>query len=162
MEFLHSPTFWVAIAFVVFVIVVFKPIRNAATGALDGKIAQIRNEIEEAQRLREEAQSTLASYQLKQRDAAQEVEAMMVQAKAETDAHRKNAEAALEAMLKRQEQSAIEKIQLAEASAVQEIRDRAVTVALAATVTLLEEKLAGASGDALIDDAIKALPDRLH
>lgn len=162
MEFLHSPTFWVAIAFVVFVIVVFKPLRNAATGALDDKIAQIRNEIEEAQRLREEAQSTLASYQLKQRDAAQEVEAMMAQAKSEAEAHRKNAEAALATMLKRQEQSAMEKIQQAEASAVQEIRDRAVTVALAATVTLLEEKLAGASGDALIDDAIKALPARLH
>ncbi len=162
MEFLHSPTFWVAIAFVVFVIAVFKPIRNAALGALDGKIAQIRNELEETQRLREEAQATLASYQLKQRDAAQEVEAMMDQAKSEANAHRKAAESALETMLKRQEQLAMEKIEQAEAAAVQEIRDRAVTVALAATVKLLEEKLAGGSGDALIDDAIKSLPDRLH
>ena len=160
MEF--DSTFWVAIAFVVFIIAVFKPLRGAMTGALDDKIAQIRNEVEEAQRLREEAQSTLASYQLKQRDAAQEVEAMMEQAKAEAEAHRKSAEAALEAMLKRQEQSASEKIQQAEAAAVQEIRDRAVTVALAATVSLLEEKLSGAAGDALIDDAIKTLPDRLH
>ncbi|MDD9929114.1 MAG: F0F1 ATP synthase subunit B [Rhodospirillaceae bacterium] len=160
MEF--DSTFWVAIAFVVFIIAVFKPLRGAMTGALDDKIAQIRNEVEEAQRLREAAQSTLASYQLKQRDAAQEVEAMMEQAKAEAEAHRKGAEAALEAMLKRQEQSASEKIQQAEAAAVQEIRDRAVTVALAATVSLLEEKLSGASGDALIDDAIKTLPDRLH
>ena len=160
MEF--DSTFWVAIAFVVFIIAVFKPLRGAMTGALDDKIAQIRNEVEEAQRLREAAQSTLASYQLQQRDAAQEGEAMMEQAKAEAEAHRKGAEAALEAMLKRQEQSASEKIQQAEAAAVQEIRDRAVTVALAATVSLLEEKLSGASGDALIDDAIKTLPDRLH
>ena len=160
MEF--DSTFWVAIAFVVFIIAVFKPLRGAMTGALDDKIAQIRNEVEEAQRLREAAQSTLASYQLKHRDAAQEVEAMMEQAKAEAAAHRKGAEAALEAMLQRQEQSASEKIQQAEAAAVQEIRDRAVTVALAATVSLLEEKLSGASGDALIDDAIKTLPDRLH
>ena len=132
MEFLHSPTFWVAIAFVVFVIAVFKPLGNAATGALDGKIDQIRKEIEEAQRLREEAQATLASYQRKQRDAGQEAEAMMAQAKSEAEAHRTNAESALEAMLKRQEQSAMEKIQLAEAAAVREIRDRTVTVALAA------------------------------
>ena len=162
MEILHSPTFWVAIAFVVFVIAVFKPIRNAATGALDGKIAQIRNELEEAQRLREEAQATLAAYQLKQRDATQEVEAMMARAKSEAESHRKAAESALETILKRQEQLAVEKIQQAEAAAVQEIRDRAVTVALAATVKLLEEKLAGESGDTLIDDAIKALPERLH
>ena len=66
---------------------------------------------------------------------------MMEQAKAEAEANRMNAEASLNAMLKRQEQSATEKIQQAEAAAVQEIRDRAVTVALAATVKLLEEKL---------------------
>lgn len=162
MELLQSSTFWVAIAFVVFVIAVFKPIRKAATGALDEKIEQIRNEVEEAQRLREEAQATLASYQRKQRDAAQEVEAMMAQAKSEAEAHRKNAEAALEALLKRQELAATEKIQQAEAAAVQEIRDRAVTVALAATVKLLEEKLSGDAGDVMIDEAIRSLPNRLH
>lgn len=162
MDFLHSETFWVAIAFVVFVAVVFKPIRNAAASALDGKIAQIRDEVEEAQRLREEAQATLASYQLKQRDAAQEAESMMAQAKAEAEAHRKAAENALEATLRRQEQAALDKIRQAEATAVQEIRDRAVAVSLAATVKLLEEKLSGEAGDALIDDAIKSLPNRLH
>lgn len=162
MEFLHSPTFWVMVAFVVFVVLVFKPIRSGLTGALDDKIAQIRRDVEEAQKLREEAQATLASYQRKQRDAAQEVEAMLARAKAEAETHRKSAEAALETMLKRQEQAATEKIQQAEAAAVQEIRDRAVTVALAATVRLLEERLSGASGDALIDDAIRSLPNRLN
>lgn len=160
MEF--GSTFWVAIAFIVFIIAVFKPLSKAATGALDDKIVLIRNEIEEAQRLREEAQATLASYQLKQRDAAQEVQAIMEQAKAEAAAHRKNTEATLESMLKRQEQSATEKIQQAEAAAVQEVRNRAVTVALAATANLLEENLAGDSGAMLIDEAIKSLPNQLH
>ncbi len=162
MELLHSPTFWVALAFVVFVVAVFKPIRAALTGALDDKIGQIRNEVEEAQRLREEAQATLASYQRKQRDAAQEVEAMMAHAKSEAEAHRKSAEAALAAMLQRQEQSASEKILQAEATAVQEIRDRAISVALSATMILLEDKLSGDVGDALINDAIKTLPSKLH
>ena len=90
-------TFWVAIAFLVFIIAVFKPLRKATAGALDDKIAQIRREVEEAQRLREEAQSTLASYQLKQRDAGQEVQLMMEQAKSEAEAHRMSAKIALEA-----------------------------------------------------------------
>lgn len=162
MDLVHNPTFWVMVAFFVFIIAVFKPIRSALTGALDGKIAQIRSEIDEAQRLREEAQAALASYQRKQRDAAQEAEAMLAQAKSEAEAHRKGAEIALKAMLARQEQLAKEKIQQAEAAAIQEIRDRAVTVALAATVKLLEEKLSGAAGDAMIDEAIKLLPSKLH
>jgi F-type H+-transporting ATPase subunit b len=162
MDLVHNPTFWVMVAFVVFVIVVFKPARSALTGALDGKIAQIRNEIDGAQRLREEAQAALASYQRKQRDATQEAEAMMARAKSEAEAHRKAAEQALKTMLARQEQLAQERIQQAEAAAIQEIRDRAVTVALAATVKLLEEKLSGAAGDAMIDDAIQLLPSKLH
>ena len=162
MELFQSETFWVAVAFVVFVILVAKPIWKSSTEALDAKIAQVRDEIEEAQQLREEAQATLASYQLKQRDAAQEVESMMAQAKAEAETHRQAAETALEATLRRQEQAALEKIRQAEATAVQEIRDRAVAVSLAATVKLLEEKLSGEAGDTLIDDAIKSLPNRLH
>ncbi len=162
MEFLHSPTFWVMIAFFVFVIAVFKPIRGAMLGALDGKITQIRDEVEEAQRLREEAQAALASYQHQQRDAAQETEALMERARSEAEAHRASAEAALKSMLERQDQQALERIEQAESAAIQEIRDRAINVALAATVKLLEQKLAGNSGDALIDDAISMLPERLH
>ena len=50
----------------------------------------------------------------------------------------------------------------AESAAIQQVRDHAVTLAMAATAKILEEKLTGAAGDALIDNAIGALPDRLH
>ena len=103
MELLNDPTFWVAVAFVIFVVLVFKPGRNAIGGALDEKIAQIRNEVDEAQRLREEAQASLAAYQRQQRDAAQEAEALMARAQAEIDSHRKQAAAQLKTVLERQE-----------------------------------------------------------
>ena len=68
---INDPTFWVAIAFVLFVIAVFKPIRGAMLGGLDAKIAEIRQEVEEAEKLREAAQSLLANYQRQQRQALQ-------------------------------------------------------------------------------------------
>ena len=49
---MHDPTFWTAIAFVIFVVALFKPVKKALLGGLDGRIAQIRSEVEEAQRLR--------------------------------------------------------------------------------------------------------------
>lgn len=162
MELLNDPTFWVAIAFVIFVALVFKPGKNAIGGALDDKIAQIRNEVDEAQRLREEAQATLAAYQRQQRDAAQEAESLMARAQAEIESHRKHATAQLKAVLERQEALAREKIAQAEAAAVLAVQRRAVEVAVSATATLLEGKLSGSAGDALIDDAIRALPERLH
>ena len=65
-------------------------------------------------------------------------------------------------VLERQEQLMTEKIARAEAAAVQQVRNQAVMLAVTATAKLLEAKLAGAAGDALIDSAIGALPDRLH
>ncbi|MYH39134.1 MAG: hypothetical protein F4160_20310, partial [Rhodospirillaceae bacterium] len=64
-------TFWVLIAFVIFVAFMVWKARGAVTGALDARAESIRSEIEEAQRLREEAQGLLADYQRKQRDALQ-------------------------------------------------------------------------------------------
>ena len=162
MGFLHDPTFWVAIAFVVFVVLVFKPGRQAITGALDAKIAQIRGEVEEAHRLREEAQAALAAYQRQQRDATQEAEDLMNRARTEAESHRRQASAALQAVLQRQEAIAREKIAQAEAAAVAEVQRRAVEIAIAATSKLLEGRMSGAAGDALIDDSIRALPGRQH
>lgn len=162
MAIFNDATFWVAVSFVAFVALVFKPLGGAILGALDGKIAQIRGEVEEAQRLREEAQALLASYQRQQRDAGKEAEDLLAQAKSEAETHRKASAIALAAVLARQEQLMTDKIARAEAAAVQQVRDQAVNLAMAATAKLLEEKLTGAAGDALIDDAIGGLPDRLH
>ena len=74
---LESAEFWVAIAFLAFVAGVFKPGRKALLGALDGRAAKIQAEIDEAMRLREEAQAALATYQRKQREVTEETEEML-------------------------------------------------------------------------------------
>ena len=162
MTFLHDPTFAVLVAFIIFVALLFKPIKKALGANLDEKIAQIRNEVDEAQRLREEAQALLARYQRQQRDAVQEVEALVARAISEAGAHAAEAAKALDAALKRQEQQTREKIAQAEATALREIRDQAVEVAIAATTRLLASKLSGDAGDALIDQSIRDLPGRPH
>ncbi|MBT5499102.1 MAG: F0F1 ATP synthase subunit B, partial [Alphaproteobacteria bacterium] len=92
---IHDPTFWVAIAFVLFVIAVFKPIRGAMLGGLDTKIAEIRQEVEEAEKLCEEAQSLLANYQRQQRQALQDAENIVIRAREEAERHRADGEEAM-------------------------------------------------------------------
>jgi len=159
---LHNPTFWVGVAFVIFVLAVFKPGKRILTQALDGKIAKIREEVEEAQRLREEAQAMLASYQRRQREAIQEAEQIIAHAREEADRVRAKAEADLDDAIKRREQQAADKIAQAEASAIEEIREKAVDMAIEATARLLEEKMAGKAGDQAVADAIKDIPNKLH
>lgn len=159
---LHSTTFWVAVAFVVFVAAVFKPMKRILGEALDGRIAKIREEVEEAQRLREEAQAMLAGYQRRQREAIQEAEQIIAHAREEAERTQRKAEAELEDSIARREQQAAEKIAQAEAAAVDEIREKAVDMAIDATAKLLGEKMAGKAGEKAVAEAIKDIPKKLH
>ncbi len=161
-DLLNSPEFWVAVAFVIFVGLVFKKVRDALTSALDGRSARIKAQLDEAQSLREDAQALLAEYQRKQRGAGEEAKAFVEHAKAEAERSRVQAQADLEKAVQRREQQALEKIEQAEAAALKEVRDRAVDLAIAATAQLLSESVAAQKGEALVDDAIAELPEKLH
>jgi F-type H+-transporting ATPase subunit b len=161
MEFLHETHFWEAVAFILAVALVWKKASGSITSALDQRAAKIRDELDEARKLREEAQATLANYQRKQRDALKEAEEIVAHAK--TEAERLGAQAAhdLEAAIQRRQRLAEEKIAQAEQKAVAEVRAAAVDVAVGAARRVLAEDM-GARGGKLIDQAIDALPQRLH
>lgn len=157
-----QPEFWLAIAFAIFVGLLARPIGRKIAAALDSRAASIEKEIEEAARLRDEAQGLLASYQRKSRDALKEAEDIL--AHAESEARRISADAAvaLENNLKRREQLALDKIAQAEARAVEDVRNAAIDIALAATRELIEKTVDQDKANALIDESIKDLPKRLH
>ena len=159
---IQDPTFWVAVAFVVFVVLVFKPIKGALIGGLDAKIAEIRQEVEEAEKLREEAQSLLANYQRQQRQAIQDAEAIVARAKEEAERHRAEADEAMKFMVRRQVDQAREKIAQAEAAAIQEVRSMSVELAMAAAEKLLADRLAGDEGSRLIDNSNEDIPRKLQ
>ena len=159
---LQDPTFWTLVAFVIFIVAIFRPVKKAILAGLDARIEQVRNEVEEAQKLREEAQALLASYQRKQRKATEEAEAIAKRAREMAEQHRAEAQKDLEAMLARQEALAVEKIAQAEAAAVQEVREMAVDLAIAATEKILTDKVSGDLSNKLVDDAIRELPQKLQ
>ncbi len=158
----HDPTFWVAVAFVLFVVLTFKPLKNALMGGLDGRAERIRQELDEAARLREEAQKMLAEYKRKQNEASKEAEDLLAHAKVEAKRLGKEAEAEMEASLQRREAGALEKIAQAEAKALAEVRGQAVDVAIAAAGKLLSEKLDDMSSGELIDRSIEEIKQKLH
>lgn len=162
LAFYETREFWVAIAFVIFAIGVYRPIKKALVTALDARAERIRGEIEEASRLHEEAKSLLASYERKQREAAKEAAEIVSQAKKESESIRRRTAEELEAALSRREKMGLERIAQAEAEAVREVRDAAVDIAAAATRKLLREKVDGAKAAELIDQALSELPKKFH
>jgi F-type H+-transporting ATPase subunit b len=154
--------FWVAIGFFLFVIAIGRTVYRVLTVALDDRAVKIRNRIDEAERLAEQAAETLEKFRHKQAQAADEAKALLDRARAEADRTAKQAAAELEASLKRREQLALDRIAQAEVEAVADIRSRAVDLALTASRRLLGEKLTAAKADALVDDAIAQLAKSLH
>jgi len=160
--FLQSPDFWIAVGFVLLIALAFKTARRIILGMLDRRTATIRGQIEEAMRLKEEAQATLAEYRRKQHEAIKDAEEMVRHAREEAERLERNARRVLEDSIARRREQALQKIAQAEAEAIQAVRDTAVDVAIAATRRLLADEIKGDRAAALVDSAIAELPNRLH
>jgi F-type H+-transporting ATPase subunit b len=162
MEILHDAEFWVLVAAVIFVIAVFKPIRRALTGGLDARAARIRGELDEARRLREEAERLVADYKARQQAAGAEAEAIVAHAKAEAERIAAQSARDLELALERRQRMAEDRIAQAEAKAFDEVRAVAIDVAIAAAREVITAQIDGQRGSTLLDEAIVALPQRLR
>tara|TARA_B100000614_G_C14367505_1_gene419867 strand:- start:44 stop:523 length:480 start_codon:yes stop_codon:yes gene_type:complete len=154
--------FWVAVAFVLFVVLVGGKIFKAVTKSLDERSDRIRAELEEAVRLREEAQNLLAKYQRRQREAAQEAEDIVKHAREEAELIRQRGHEDLQRHIERRKQLAEEKIAQAEARAVKELRDAAVDIAVSAAERVIEGELDAKRHNDLIERGIEQARKQLH
>lgn len=155
--------FWVGIAFGVFVLILlYYRVPKLIAKSLDDRAEAIRKELDEARRLREEAQSLLADYQQKHRNVGQEADAILDQARREAEAFAHETRVSLKDTLERRTQQAEDKIARAETQAVDEVRAAAIEVAMAAAEKILREKMAGTAGASLIDQGIRDLKGRLN
>jgi F-type H+-transporting ATPase subunit b len=162
MELFNDSHFWVAVAFVLFVVLTAKPIGKAIAKALDARADRIRAQLEEAEKLRAEAEALLAENRRKQQDALREAQAIVANATNEAGRIHRETLAHLEDSLARREKMALDKIAQAEAEALAEVRREAVDVAIAAAARLLSETVDERRNEALVDTAIAEIDKRLH
>ena len=156
--------FWVFAGLLIFLgIVIFvAKAPKAVAGQLDAKAAKIQSDLDEAARIRAEAEAMLADIRA-QREAAERQAAEMLKA-AEADAKRLGVEAAakLEEQIKRRGELAERKIANAEAQAAAEVKAAAAELAAQAAEQILASRLQGAKSDPLVDAAIGQLAGRLQ
>lgn len=160
---LRNTDFVVLIAFIVFVLVVFYfKVPATIGGLLDKRAETIRAELDEARKLREEAQELRASFERKKADVAEQAERIVAKAKADAEVAAQQARVDLEASIARRLRAAEDQIASAEAAAVREVRDRAVSVAIAASRDLIAKKMGAEDAAKLIDSSIETVGARLH
>ena len=152
-----TPDISVAIAFVIFVVLVAWKGTKKLTAGLDQRADAIRKQLDETQNLREEAQAALASYQRQQRDAMAEADEIVAQAKADAERLKVQAENVLTATIKRREEQAVERIAQAEATAIKDVRDQAIELAIGVATKIITEKMTKTVQNELVKDASEDL-----
>lgn len=153
-----NATAWVALAMiVVFAIMAWKKVPAAIGKALDKKIAGIRQQLDEAAKLREEAEALKAEYEAKAAAAGAEAATMIERAKTEAEGIRAKAEADAAELVERRTRMAEEKIAAEERAAVDAVRAYAARAAAAAAERLIRDRLDAGADKAMVDRTIAEL-----
>jgi F-type H+-transporting ATPase subunit b len=156
-------TFFAFVALVLFLgIVVYLGVPRTVGAALDDRAAKIAKELDDARKLRQDAESLLAEYKQKRSDAEKEAAGIISQARREAESMAAENTKKLADMLLRRTKQAEQKIAQAEAAAVKEVRSLATDAAIAAAAKLLGDGSANAKSAALIAESIAAVKTRLN
>ncbi|QLC21135.1 F0F1 ATP synthase subunit B [Parasphingopyxis sp. CP4] len=154
---------WVAVAMItVIMIMIWRKVPGTIAAAMDKRIAEIRGEIDEAAKLRSEAEALKAEYEAKTANADTEAAELLDRAREEAGNIVAQAEADAETLIERRSKLAEEKIAAAERSAVAEVRAKAASAAAAAAAKLIEQKHDADADKSLIDSTISGMDARLN
>ncbi|MBS0560353.1 MAG: F0F1 ATP synthase subunit B [Proteobacteria bacterium] len=161
-SFFANPRTWVGLAFILFFVFFGKVIWKALAKLLDDHTASVRAELDEASRLRREAEAMLLDARKRREAALAEAQALIEGARAQAERLAAATAAEAEAAAARRERMAHERISAAEKAAVDEVRQTAAEIATAASRQLIAEGLTSEADGTLIDNAIAQLPTALR
>jgi len=160
---LSQPDFWVGVSFVLFlVLLVYLKVPGMVAKGLDERADAIQHELDEAKRLREEAQAVLADYERKKIEAEADAEKIVAQAKREAEIYGEEARLKMQEQIERRSRLAEQKIAMAEVAAVKDVRAAAADLAVEAATRVLGAEVKGATASGLIDESIAAVRKQLN
>ena len=155
---LHAPTFWYSVAFVLFFVVFGRRLWRPLAAMLDNRAATVRLDLDEAARLRREAEAMLAEARQEREAALADAQRMVERARIEAGRIAEAARAEADSSAARRERIAHDRIQAAERAAVAEVRSVAADIATEAARAVVAEALTTEADAGLVDRAIAALP----
>jgi F-type H+-transporting ATPase subunit b len=154
---------WVSLGFLVVLgLFAYIGVHKKLAGALDKRAQDIADELDRARALRDEAQELLAKYQRRQREAEEEAEGIIEQAKKDAGRIAAEARAKIEDQLERRAKAAEDKIARAESQAIAEVRGQTVELAIEAARDIIRSRMDQGAQSALAERAIDELRGKLH
>ncbi|ATP12026.1 ATP synthase subunit b [Bartonella henselae] len=150
-----TDTFWAFVGLVLFLaLLVYFEVPEMVLRHLDTRAKRIKDELDEALRLREEAQEVLAEYQRKHAEAEKDAQEIIAAAKREVEAVISEARIKAEEYVKNRNKLAEQKIAQAEADAIRMVSSSAIDLAVSAARVLIEKELDSHKANELIKESL--------
>ena len=156
-----DPQFWVAVAFVAFIVAVFNPVRKILTTSLDAQIKDIKDKIEEAENLKNETQVSLSEIKQRQNDVQSEIQTILKEAENKVKQIEQLASDKLKDQIAKREVLVEVKIEQLTRDANNLIQTHITSSAIDATISILQQKLNNEEQQKLIDTSIQELGSAL-
>ena len=161
MEF--DATFWAAVAFVLLMVGFgYLGVHKKMAEALDHRAARIKTELDDARRLKDEAQKLVAEYRARRESAVKEAEEIIAGAKSEAERIAAEAKTRMEDFVVRRTKMAETKIAQAEAQAIADVRAAAADAAVSAAARILSDTVKGQTADSLLTQGIAEVRQKLN
>jgi len=158
MSFFGDPASWVLVAFIIFVILALvAKAPSMIAKILDSEIERIKNELNDARKLKEDANSLLADYERKVQNAQKEIEKILDQAKTTAKNHDESSRKKVEEYIKRAEQQSIEKITQTEKMALSKVNQEIVSNSIEVAEKIVSENITEDNSKKLFSQSVQQI-----
>lgn len=159
---MFNETFWVAVSFVIFIFLAFKPVRNMLIKMLDERAAKIHKELEEVTKLKDQALKTLSEYQTRQKDIEIEIRDIVSNAEKEIEKLQRNAEIEINNSFNNRTKRIADRINSQETKIINDFRYQAVDIAVTVVKEVIKDSLQEEVADNLITSSVNDLSKTIH
>lgn len=162
MNFLDNATLWVGVSFIIFIILVIKPVLKNGKTSLENNIKAIKQRLEEAQSLKYEADKVLKELKDNQKNVSLNIDAMKKKAIEDTREIEKKLNLQLENTIAKREKMFEQRLEQINLKFKKEVSEKIIKSALSVTKKRIERDLSFKKNNSLIEKSIKDIKIKLN
>ena len=149
-----DPQFWVAVSFFLFIAAIFNPVRKVLTSNLDTQINEIKSKIDDAEKLKMDAERTLSELKQRQLEVENEINKLKIESDKKIDELKNLSSKKLTEQIEKKKLLADSKIQQLIRDTNIGIKNYITNVAVETAVTILQQNLSNEKKSELIDKSV--------
>ena len=135
-------TFWVAISFLIFVgVIIYFKVPQKIDGSLNESIKKIKESLDDAEKLKDEAKNILSEYDSKVSKSKEEIKNLITSAKNQAEKNIIKTNEDFHKVIENRKKSAEEKIKQMKSQAIKDVKNESVNIAIQSVEKIIKNSI---------------------